>query len=73
MGMRLVLQHKFSTDLTATLDYAFGGVLDLARPDVPLSAAQQFIGTQRRHLPSQASSAAPSRALTPAGSPRIAG
>jgi hypothetical protein len=48
-GMRLVLQHKFSTDLTATLDYAFGGVLDLARPDVPLSAAQQFIGTQRRH------------------------
>ena len=48
-GMRLVLQHKFSSDLTATLDYAFGGVLDLARPDVPLSAAQQFIGTQRRH------------------------
>ena len=48
-GMRLVLQHKFSTDLTATLDYSFGGVLDLARPDVPLSAAQQFIGTQRRH------------------------
>jgi len=48
-GMRLVLQHKFSSDLTATLDYAYGGVLDLARPDVPLNAAQQFIGTQRRH------------------------
>ena len=48
-GMRLVLQHKFSTDLTATLDYAFGGVLDLAHPDVSLSGAQQFIGTQRRH------------------------
>jgi len=48
-GMRLVLQHKFSTDLTATLDYSFGGVLDLARPDVPLYSAQQFIGTQRRH------------------------
>ena len=48
-GMRLVLQHKFSSDLTATLDYAFGGVLDLTRPDVPLNGAQQFIGTQRRH------------------------
>ena len=48
-GLRVVLQHKFSTDLTATVDYAFGGVLDLARPDVPLHSAQQWIGTQRRH------------------------
>ena len=48
-GMRVVLQHKFSTDLTATLDYAFGGVLDLARPDVPVQSAQQWISTQRRH------------------------
>jgi hypothetical protein len=48
-GLRVVLQHKFSTDLTATVDYAFGGVLDLARPDVPLQSAQQWIGTQRRH------------------------
>ncbi len=48
-GMRVVLQHKFSTDLTATLDYAFGGVLDLARPDVSVQSAQQWIGTQRRH------------------------
>lgn len=48
-GVRLVLQRKFSSDLTATLDYAFGGVLDLARPDVPLQDAQQWISTQRRH------------------------
>ena len=48
-GMRVVLQHKFSADLNATLDYAFGGVLDLARPDVPLQVAQGFITTQRRH------------------------
>jgi hypothetical protein len=48
-GMRLVLQHKFSSDLTATLDYAFGGVLDLAHPDVSLQDAQGFITTQRRH------------------------
>jgi hypothetical protein len=48
-GVRVVLQHKFSSDLTATLDYAFGGVLDLSRPDVPLQQAQQWISTQRRH------------------------
>jgi hypothetical protein len=48
-GMRVVLQRKFSDDLTATVDYALGGVLDLSRPDVPLQQAQQWIGTQRRH------------------------
>ena len=48
-GMRVVLQHKFSSDLTATLDYAFGGVLDLPRSDVSLQDAQGFITTQRRH------------------------
>ncbi len=52
-GLRVVLQHKFSADLTATLDYAFGGVLDLAKPDVAanvaLQDAQQWITTQKRH------------------------
>ena len=48
-GLRVVLQRKFSTDLTATLDYAFGGVLDLSRPDVPLQDALPWITTQRRH------------------------
>jgi hypothetical protein len=56
-GVRLVLQRKFSADLTATLDYAFGGVLDLSRPDVAADAAgnvslqdaQRWITTQRRH------------------------
>jgi hypothetical protein len=48
-GLRVVLQRKFSADLTATLDYAFGGVLDLSRPDVPLQNAQQWMTTQRRH------------------------
>lgn len=47
-GLRVVLQRKFSDDLTATLDYAYGGVLDLAKSDVPLEDAQQFIHTQRR-------------------------
>lgn len=48
-GLRVVLQRKFSSDLTATLDYAYGGVLDLSRPDVNLQQAQQWVTTQRRH------------------------
>jgi hypothetical protein len=52
-GVRVVLQRKFSADLTATLDYAFGGVLDLTRPDVAanvaLQDAQHWITTQKRH------------------------
>lgn len=47
-GLRLVLQRKLTADLTATLDYAYGGVLDLSRPDVPLQDAQQWIGTAHR-------------------------
>jgi len=48
-GLRVVLQHKFASDLTATLDYAFGGVLNLTQPDVQLQQASQWISTQRRH------------------------
>ena len=48
-GVRVVLQHKFSSDLTATLDYAFGGALDLQHPDVPLADAQQFLANQHHH------------------------
>jgi hypothetical protein len=48
-GVRLVVQRRFSADLTATIDYAFGGVLNLTEPDVPLQGAQQWIATQRRH------------------------
>ena len=48
-GMRVVLERKFASDLTATLDYAYGGVLDLAKPDVDLQEARQWITTQRRH------------------------
>jgi Carboxypeptidase regulatory-like domain len=47
-GLRLVLQHKFSDDLTATIDYAFGGVVDLSKPDVALQHAQQYLSTERR-------------------------
>jgi hypothetical protein len=51
-GLRAVLQHKFSKDLTATLDYAWGGTLNLqsdAAQPVALQDAQQAITTVRRH------------------------
>jgi hypothetical protein len=47
-GLRVVLQRKLGADLTATMDYAYGGVLDLAKPDVEIQAVQQSITTQRR-------------------------
>ena len=48
-GMRLVLQRKLLSDLTATVDYAYGGTLDLSRPDVEMQEARQWIRTERRH------------------------
>jgi hypothetical protein len=48
-GLRFVLQHKFSDDLSATVDYAVGGVVNLSQPDVSLQQAQQYLTTQRRH------------------------
>jgi hypothetical protein len=47
-GMRVVLQRKLLSDLTATLDYAYGGVLDLSRPDVQLQDARDWIRAERR-------------------------
>jgi len=48
-GVRLVVQRKLATDLTATLDYAYGGVLDLTKPDVELQDARESLATVRRH------------------------
>lgn len=48
-GLRVVLQRKLTADLTATLDYGYGGVLDLARPDVELREARESLSTVRRH------------------------
>jgi len=47
-GLRLVLERKLFADLTATLDYACGDVLELAKTDVEIQNAGQFISTQRR-------------------------
>jgi hypothetical protein len=46
--MRVVLERKLLSDLTATLDYAYGGVLDLSRPDVELQDARAWIHDEQR-------------------------
>jgi hypothetical protein len=48
-GMRLVLQRKLSADLTATLDYAYGGVLELDKSNLELQETRPSLSTQRRH------------------------
>ena len=47
-GMRVVLQRKLLSDFTATLDYAYGGALDLSRPDVQLQDAREWIRAEKR-------------------------
>ena len=48
-GLRFVLQRKLMSDLTATLDYSYGGVLDLTRPDIELQDARRWMRTEQRH------------------------
>jgi hypothetical protein len=48
-GMRIVLQRKLASDLTATLDYGFGGVLDLGKPGVALQDARRDTLVRNRH------------------------
>ena len=59
-GMRVVLQRKLLSDLTATLEYAYGGVLDLSRPDVQLQDAREWIrGEQRQAVAAKFSGTVP--------------
>jgi len=48
-GMRVVLQRKLASDLIATLDYGYGGVLSLDNPDVSLQQARQALAIRERH------------------------
>jgi carboxypeptidase family protein len=48
-GLRVVLQRKLSSDVTATLDYGYGGVLDLAKDDLRLEDARESIVIRDRH------------------------
>ena len=47
-GMRLVLQRQFSPALTGTLDYEYGGVLDLASANVSLDNVSQSSVSRKR-------------------------
>jgi hypothetical protein len=47
-GMRVVLQRKLLSDLTATLDYSYGGALELRQADVQLQDARNWIHSQSR-------------------------
>jgi hypothetical protein len=47
-GMRIVLQRKLLSDLTATLDYSYGGALELSQADVQLQDARNWIHSQSR-------------------------
>jgi len=51
-GMRVVLQRKLASDLTATLDYGYGGVLDLKHADIALQDARSDSLVKNRHTAS---------------------
>ena len=48
-GVRMVFQHKVTSDLMATVDYGYGGVLALTSPDVSLQQARQSLAIRNRH------------------------
>ena len=48
-GMRLVLQRQLTNDITATVDYSFGGVLDLKKNDLALQDASGDSVVRYRH------------------------
>jgi Carboxypeptidase regulatory-like domain len=48
-GMRMVLQRKLASDLTATLDYGYGGVLDLGKAEGDLADVRRNMCVRDRH------------------------
>jgi Carboxypeptidase regulatory-like domain len=48
-GMRAVLQRKLASDLTATLDYGYGGVLDLGKSETDLADVRRNMCVRDRH------------------------
>ena len=49
-GMRLVLERKLTSDVTATVNYSFGGVLDLNSDEPLLRNAREDSTVRYRHL-----------------------
>ncbi|ABF42322.1 hypothetical protein Acid345_3321 [Candidatus Koribacter versatilis Ellin345] len=48
-GMRIVFERKLPHDVTATLDYAFGGVLDLDGENIAWSEVRNMLEEHRTH------------------------
>jgi hypothetical protein len=48
-GARFVYQRQLPDGITATVNYAFGGVLDLDKNDVALTDVRSNIGEENRH------------------------
>jgi hypothetical protein len=48
-GLRVVVQRQLAPGLTATMDYAYGGVLDLNGKSINLADAQDWMATRQRH------------------------
>jgi hypothetical protein len=47
-GLRVVMQQKLAGDITGTLDFEYGGVLDLESPTATVEDAQQWMGMRNR-------------------------
>lgn len=48
-GVRVVMQRKLSDDVTATLGYAYGGVIELQQPGIAWHEVNSHLRTTRRH------------------------
>ena len=48
-GVRILAQRKLTSSMTATLDYAYGGVLDLDKEDAVLQDARDWMSVRNRH------------------------
>jgi len=48
-GLRFVYQRKINSDLTATIDYSYGGVLDLQQGENYIADIAERMQTRRRH------------------------
>ncbi len=48
-GVRFVFQHRLSSDMVATVDYAYGGALELSQPGVNWGAVSNSLDHTWRH------------------------
>ena len=48
-GVRLVFERKVARDISATMDYSYGGVLDLENPEARLQDARESSVVRYRH------------------------